>query len=202
MEEKTMRYFLGCLVVALFVLGFGQADAQKMYMGVGGSYTFDAFDQDAIWEGIGADPDELNGSWGASVFFGYGINANMAVQADFAYYFAFSPDEDALEDFELSVWTLMGAVKYGFTPDAKWNPYVIGGLGWGQFDTDGGLMIPDEDGVLEDSLSGLVARVGGGVDYKISEKVCVFAEVGYVFTFGDIEDWNFIDVRAGVGFSF
>ena len=197
-----MRYFLACLVAALFVLGVSSVNAQQMYIGVGGGYAFDAFDQDDVWAGYGADPDELNGSWAVSVFFGYGINEKMAVQADFAYYFAFSPDEDALEDLELSVWTLMGSVKYSFTPGATWSPYVIGGLGWGQFDTDGGLMIPDEDGVLEDSLSGLVARVGGGVDYKINETLSVFAEVGYVFTFGDIEDWNFIDVRAGLGYSF
>jgi opacity protein-like surface antigen len=198
-----MRYFLGCLVVALFVFSLSQADAQnKMYIGAGAGYAFDAFDQDATWTGIGADPDEINGSWAASVFFGYGISANLSVQADFAYYFAFSPDEDALDDVELSIWTLMGAVKYSFTPEGKWSPYVIGGLGWGQFNTDGGLLIPDQDGVLDDSQSGLVARVGGGVDYKINDKMCIFAEVGYNLTFGDIEDWNFIDVRAGVGFSF
>ena len=197
-----MRNLVAGLVFAIFVFAAGFVAAQEMYVGVFGGYAFEAFDQDAIWTGIGADPDEVNGSWAAGVLVGYGITENIDIVGDFAYYFAFSPDEDALEDFEASLWTITGGVKYSFSYDATWTPYVVGGLGWGKLEGDGGLTIPDEDGVADDEQSGLVARVGGGVEYAFGENTMLFADVGYVFTFGDIEDWNFFDVRVGIGMGF
>lgn len=195
-----MRYLFTSLVVALFVFGVSYANAQTMSVGAYGGYAFESFDQVDSFGGVELDPD-INGSWAAGVFFGYGVSDNITVLGDFAYYFAFSPDVDALEDNELAIWTLMGGVKYNFTMNAAFSPYVSGGLGWGNLSTDG-FEIPDEDGVFDDSQSGLVARVAGGVDYKLNDQMKAFAEVGYVFTFGDIEDWNFIDVRVGIGYSF
>ena len=203
-----MRYLLACLVVAAFasIAGYAGAQSGVVTAGVQGAYAFESFDRDAVWAGIGADPDEVNGSWGAGVWATYGINDNIDIVGDFMYYFGFSPDEDALDDYELSVWTVSGGLRYKFSTQAEWTPFVEGTVGWAKFETDspagGVFMIPDEDGVEDTEQSGLVARVAGGVMYAINESTSAFADVGYTFTFGDVEDWDFFDVRVGVGMGF
>jgi opacity protein-like surface antigen len=197
-----MRYLLACLVAGLFVLGISNADAaNKIYAGVAGGYAFQAFDQDTLWEGIGADPDEVNGSWAGHVFLGYGVWENLTIEADFGYFMGFEPNEDEVSDLSINLWDITGSAKYGF-PMGAFTPYVIGGLGWAKIDTDGGLQIPDSDGVLDSSQSGLLVRIGGGVEYKLNDQFTIIGDVGYNFTFGDIEDWNFIDVRVGIGYTF
>jgi opacity protein-like surface antigen len=196
-----MRYLLACLVAGLLLLGITNADAAKMYAGVAGGYAFQAFDQDTLWQSLGADPDEVNGSWAGHVFFGYGVWENLTIEASFSYYLGFEPNEDALDDFEVGLWDIMGSAKYGF-PMGDFTPYIIGGLGWAKIDADGGLQIPDSDGELDDNQSGLIARIGGGVEYKLTEQLMLMGDIGYNFTFGDIEDWNFFDVRVGIGYTF
>ena len=207
MEGQTMRYLLACLTLSLFVFAYGHANAQgNMYVGVAGGYALDAFDQDPIWSGIGADPDELQGTFAGHVFLGYMMNENLTFEGDFGYYFGWNPDESALEDYELTLMAGTVSAKYVFATDSEWRPYAIGGVGWGKFETEAPsgatFTIPDEDGALDTEQSGLLARVGGGIEYDISDTMMLCADVTYVLTFGDIEDWNFIDLRVGVAMTF
>jgi opacity protein-like surface antigen len=194
-----MRFALTCLAVGLFVFSVGYADAQEMYVGAFGGYAMEAFDQDPVWTGLGADPDEVKGSFLAGVFVGYNVSEMLAVEGSFGYYFKFTPDESDLDNNELTLWSFMGSAKYRFGMDTEWTPYVIGGVGWGKLETDPAtFMIPDQDGALDTEQSGMIARVGGGIEYVFGDNTMLVADVGYNFTFGDIEDWNFIDVRVGV----
>ena len=199
-----MRYAFACLTIALLVLVVGNANAQgDIYVGGFGGYAMDLFDQDDVWNGLTADPDEVNGSWLIGVLLGYNVSPEMAIEGSFAYNFKFQPDEEALDANELTVWTFMGSLKYRFATDAEWVPFVSGGVGWAKFETDPAtFMIPDQDGALDTEQTGLLVRVAGGIEYALNDGVLIIADVGYNFTFGDIEDWNFVDVRVGVGTSF
>ena len=201
-----MKYVLTCLTVALFVFGVSYADAQDMYIGAAGGYAFQMFDQDAVWTSLGADPDEVKGSFAGQVFFGYGVSETLDIEASLGWYLKFVPDESALEDYELKLFGLLVSAKYKFGMDSEWCPYIIGGVGWGKFSTEaptgGTFQIPDQDEVLDTEQTGLFARVGGGIEYPFSDSMTLLADVGYNFTFGDIEDWNFTDFRMGVRVTF
>ncbi len=204
-----MKYVLACLTIALLVFAATAANAQVMdggyYIGVAGGYTLQQFD--ALADDFGFDADEWKESWAGHVFVGWNYSDVLAIEADVGYYLKWEPDADpvAVGDEELKLITGTVSVKYTILiGESAWKPYVLGGIGWGRFETDGGVafMLADEDGVLDTEQSGLLWRVGGGVGGPITDTVDFVGDVTYVITTGDIEDLNFVDFRFGVRINF
>ena len=196
-----MRYLLACLVATLLI-GVGNASAQQMYAGVAGGYAFETFDVPAEVD----DWLEFDNSWAMYAYFGYCLQENLAVQADLGRCFGFPPEEsDSIldeDDLEVTVWTMIVSAKYSIQTEYVATPFVIGGIGWGWYEAKQEIPGVDDEDEAEIDDSGFVIRIGGGVDYKISEVLTLTADIGYVMSFGDVEDLNFIDVKVGIGYTF
>lgn len=187
-------------VALIFALCISNSNAQQMYIGAAGGLAIEMFDQDTLFKDMGANPDDVSNSWALYLFFGYGITERITIQADFGYFFGFGPDEEELDDADLTMWNLLASVKYYF-PMEKWIPFVMGGIGWASIDADD-MLIPDQDGNPDNTQSGMLMRIGGGIEYKLTDTFRIIGDIGYNFTFGDIEDWNFFDIRIGAGYNF
>ena len=201
-----MKYVLACLTIALLVFSATAANAQtQTYGGVAGSFAWNQFDRMGLSAADTWELDLMDDSWAGHLFGGWNYSEQLAIEADFGYYFRWEAGEDlealgARSDSELNMWALTVSGIYKIAVgDGAWTPYAIGGIGWGKFETAGtGFTIRDQDGGRDTDQSGWLWRLGGGVAVPISDTMDFVGDVTYVFTTGDIEDLDFVDFRFGV----
>ena len=96
--------------------------------------------------------------------------------------------------------TITASTK-GYILTGRFQPYVLVGLGAMTVDTD----VKDRLGVgpsKSDSEADFAMRFGGGLDFYATKNVVVDVGVGYVYPFGDVSDFDYLSVRAGVQYRF
>jgi opacity protein-like surface antigen len=210
-KEKEMKRIIGLCFVMLALIFSGSACSQEtnMYAALFGGYSLESFDQDLTWESVGVDPDEINGSWLMGVLFGYNFMKShdnrefLAFEGSLTWLNSFKPDDSNFDKFKVELWNFMGSIKYKWNHGHPWSPYIIGGIGYGQVTAKGGLNLPEDDVIKEKKEEqGFLVRIGSGIEFNINEKVFLFTDAGYNITMGDIEGWNFWDLRVGAGMRF
>lgn len=160
------------------------------YIGVGGNYAIEFF-------GGEGDGDLIGNSGGLKAFVGYRVHQNVAVQLRYDRYFGFDTDDrGAAGDFggEYTAWALMADVK-GYILTGRYQPYVIVGLGYIDFDSTNNRPVPDAG-------SGFGMRYGAGLDAHVTENIVMSPEVAWLQPYGDADDLAALTVGAALTYKF
>lgn len=175
------------------------ADAQDYvregwYVGARGVYAIEEFDVDA----------SVDDDFGFNVFAGYRMYEGLASDFEFEYIDAFSargrpagPDFD-IRTFDLSWNFRVYPLAWVFEPDSVFQrvqPYLSAGpsLQWVQLQrVPGG----DRD---EGNFAG---RLGGGIDFYLTDSVALSADAIYTIGTGDVSDYPYLSVGWGITYRF
>lgn len=171
---------LAVLVVAVFYsnnLCAQQADDNKFYVGVGGSYVDEDFDVSGF-----------DDSWGGNVKIGYSFHPLGDIEFVFDYLDSF----DYAESYEFDIRTYMVAVKGGFPiPRERGKLSVVVGAG---------LMTADAEASLDDT--DFCGKVGLGYDVFVTPAISIGVEGNYTIGFSDLEDIGYFQYSLGAAFHF
>jgi opacity protein-like surface antigen len=116
---------------------------------------------------------------GIGVAGGYNWNSRIGLEADLAV--VPTVTQGVLVNFDSSTWNLTGNVLYHFRAQRdKWTPFVVGGIGIGHGSTD----LVANDPLLQqfganDSTTGLVTNVGGGLKYYLNNRFGLRGDLRY-----------------------
>ena len=174
------------------------------YIGIGGVYAVELFDENKIEDDFGGGAHvEADNSSGFNVRAGYRVHPNVAVEALYENYLQFNIDaEDNLGDrahARVGAWSTTANVK-GYVLTGRWQPYAVVGLGY----LSGDFFARDvrTNGHFSSTEDGFMMRFGVGMDACIDEHWAMGPEIAYVLPFGDVEDFDFLTISAGVRYKF
>lgn len=123
-----------------------------------------------IGAGFGGDLESAPFTFGAAI--GYGLTERWAIEGDL--YFQPDATEGQLVEFDTALWGLSANVLYHFTAD-RFTPYVAGGVGFANADTD----LEDGGLVTDDTSSKFVWDWGGGVKAALTDRFGLRADLRY-----------------------
>jgi opacity protein-like surface antigen len=149
-----------------------QAPTSGFYLGVGGSYAWENFDN--------TDGIDIDNTWGFNAHAGYQFMKYLALEANYDWLDDFDLKADGLSA-DLTIQTLMLDVKLTWPIDPV-VPYVRGGIGWmwAEIDLDGSTS--DND---------FAWNLGAGVDYFFTKNVSLGLDFKYVWGTGDLDDFQY-----------
>jgi len=190
--------FFAVLVVVVFSctsLYAGQDHLDHFYVGVGGSYAVEDFD----------DSPDFDNSWGVNAKIGYHTHPLLDIEFDFDYLnnFEYSETYKVLgtrfeEEGEVEIFTCMFVLKGYFpisTEKVKLSTVVGAGLMQADFK-------------YRSSFSGsndeidLCAKVGLGLDFFAFQDISLGIEGNYTFGFGDLDDIRYFNFTIGAAYHF
>jgi len=172
----SKKVIAGILAGAMMLLG-GTAMAADSGYYVSGSIG------SSVNADTGNDTLDLDDGFAGSIAIGEYITEKFRVEAEYQYF------ENDVNDYDMDVNSLMANVYYDIGTWAGFTPYVTTGIGVGWFDLD-----------QVDKESTMVYKVGGGVDYAITDDV----KAGVRYTYFEADNLNFDTslVSAVVTYSF
>ena len=171
------------VAIAVVTMSVAANAQEKGDMAVGGNFVV----------GMG---DEIT-NFGIGAKFQYNVTNPIRLEAQFTY---FLPKDygDGFGDAKLKMWDLSAYVHYLFPVADQINVYPLAGLGIlgvtasAEADTGFGTYSASA------STSNFGFGLGGGIDYKLSEKLILNAEVKYRLG----GDWNRLFLSAGIAYKF
>ncbi len=174
---KVFRFALSilCVLGAAPVLA-QDYDRSGMYGQLNGVASFDSID--------GVPSSALDTAIGVSGRIGYRFSPRLAFEGQLEYSGDFAC---CGADITATVVTANG--KF-FVMTERAQPYLLWGLG-GAF---GSFSIPGFGSAKD---SGFAVKIGGGLDYYVSESWGLTGEVAYNIGTGDLEDFNYIAIGWG-----
>jgi opacity protein-like surface antigen len=162
---------------------------QGVYVGIGGLYAMENFDRDAAFNDPTLDIDAED-TGGPQLRLGYRVHPRFAGELLFQYYadFNVSTGDNQIDD-DFSGWSLtLNAKAYALL--GRIQPYGVLGIG--------ALVFDDKQG----SNDGFLARLGGGLDFYLTESVVLDFEVAYALPTGSIDDFPFTTFAAGIQYRY
>lgn len=168
-------------ILALLALGASAAFAQDysrtgMYGQLNGVASFDSID--------GVPSSALDNAIGVSGRIGYRLTPRLAFEGQVEY-----SGDFACCGADVSATVVTANGKF-FVMTERAQPYLLWGLG-GAF---GSFSIPGFGSAKD---SGFAVKIGGGLDYYVSESWGLTGEVSYNIGTGDLEDFNYIAIGWG-----
>ncbi len=160
------------------------------YLGVGGVYAIELFDDQAT---------RVDNSSGLHVRGGYRFHPNFAVEGLYEWYNEFDTDRGHYDGWSLTA----NAKAYALT--GRFQPYAVIGLGYLKINGSGGNPPAAPSGPPHFAAAagdGFEMRFGAGMDACITEHWALGPEVAYVLPFNDAEDLDFVEVSLGVRYKF
>ena len=199
---------LAALSVAFVFPTLASAEDSGLYLGIGGSYTWDNFD--------GADDDlygldmDFDGGLGVRLQGGYQFNSLLSIQFDLDFVQGLEMSDSVFIegvpvtlDAEMDLITYTVAAKLSFDMDSDVaKPFILAGVGAisGDLKATGSAMgVSVSESYSE---SDLCAKFGGGIDFFTTENVSLGVEGSYVLGFGDMDEIKFFSLTAGVTYHF
>lgn len=189
---------LGLVAAPFAAHAEGNYTRSGAYVGINGTYALENFD-------LGSDVS-ASGSPGVSVYAGYRLHANFALQGDVDYYKAFDVDLSGSKVGNVDAFSWMVNAK-GFILEGRVQPYGVVGIG--------GLYTNQIDGVYCISTpahshcdAGNVSRVsaifrpGLGVDFYLTPEIVLNLQGAYTIPTGSQSDYQFGLLGAGVQYRF
>lgn len=173
--------------------GMGAAGKGFHYIGLGGSYAFEAFDDDDLEDCIYPVDADFDDAWGVNLKYGYHFTDYFSLEGNFDYLANFETDESETVgpwvldvEGELDIWTLMVSGKV--SKPGNVSPFLVVGAGLMNAKLDAKLSVSGL-GFLsdDDSDTQVCAKIGAGVDYFPTNNVSVGIEWSYVFGLSDFE---------------
>lgn len=168
--------------------------ATGFYVGAGGSYAVENFDDDDD------DFKDINydNSWGINAKVGYHLHELLDLEFNYDYLNKFEVDDSSTVlgtrfdvDIDVEVMTYMFTLK-GFFPIAsekvKLSVVAAGGLMYAEAGSDNEI-----DGC---------AKLGLGLDYFLIQNFSAGIEGNYTLGFGDLDDIRYFNFTLGVAYHF
>lgn len=158
------------------------------------TYAIEDFDVDSEYEGetagVFSEGFNFDDTWGFNVRGGYRAHPNLAVEIEYEQYDDFLDSRGA----DLEAWSLTANAKiYALTGCIQ--PFALLGAGIAEFEaSDSKLGSGDADD--------FVARAGLGTDVYITENLAITTDASYMFTTGDIDDFDFVALSLGAMWRF
>ena len=187
---KTWSGILGASLAALLALAAppeASADpaTDGLYLGIGPAVAFEDFDG-----GGSVDPDE---AWGFNAWGGYRFNQWLGAELQLEYlngfdFSFFGADIDAeVVNFHATakLFPLASLLPARVQPFLRAGP----GMTWIEFEADFGADSDDAD---------FSARLGGGLDVYLTERIALQVASSYLLTTGDVDDVSHVDLVFGV----
>ena len=162
-----------------------------LYVGMAGVFAPENFDRDAAIEGVDTNLEiGADDGGGFEVRGGYRLHPNFAGELLFQYYAGFSVNNRSNgENDNFNGWSLTLNAK-GYPLLGRIQPYGLAGFGTLGFPEKRG---PD---------FGFVARLGGGVDFYLSEAWVLTGEAAYMLPAGSIDDYQFATFSFGIQYRY
>ncbi|GEM_PF-4112824 len=194
-----MRSLIAMLLLmgGLFLI-CGQANAQEdtltgFYGGLGLSL--------AAPTGDSADKLDLENGFGGNLKLGYNINSYFAVELDSL---AVAGFKDLYNAKTFGLVTSINSKGYFMErlETRALQPYGLVGVGYGRFDIGNG--VSDTGNINGGVVDGPMVRIGVGVDYIVTRRINVYAEVSHYQGGTDLDDspFDLIPVTVGVQVKF
>jgi Outer membrane protein beta-barrel domain len=199
--------FFAVLVVVIFSstsLYAGQDHLDHFYVGAGGSYAVEDFD----------DSPDYDNSWGVNAKIGYHTHPLLDIELNFDYLnnFEYSETYKVLGtrfegEVDLEIFTCMFALK-GYFPISteKVKLSTIVGAGLMQADSKYEFSIselPDETSISgSDDEIDLCGKIGLGLDFFTTQDISLGIEGNYTFGFGDLDDIMYFNFTIGAAYHF
>ena len=171
--------FFAVLVVVIFYstsLYAGQDHLDHFYVGIGGSYAVEDFD----------DSPDFDNSWGANAKIGYHTHPLLDIELNFDYLNKFE-----YNIVDLEIFTCMFVLKGYFpvsTEKVKLSTVVGAGLMHADFKSD-------------DEID-LCGKVGLGLDFFAFQDISLGIEGNYTFGFGDLDEIRYFNFTIGAAYHF
>ena len=204
-----MKKFVTPLKLALmifFLLSSYAHAATGLYVGAGGSYAVENFDDnDDDFENINFD-----NSWGINAKVGYHLHELVDLEFSYDYLHKFEVDDSSTVagtrfdvDIEVEVMTYMFTLKGFFPiPSEKVKLSVVAGGGVMYADADRKVKIAgNSTSTSDDEIDGC-AKFGLGFDYFLIENFSAGIEGNYTLGFGDLDDIRYFNFTLGVAYHF
>jgi opacity protein-like surface antigen len=181
------------------------------FVGFGGSYAFETFEDDAeadYREKLGPAVNlSVDNSAGINARVGYRCHRRFSAEAEVEWLNGFKSDltqpgfaQLAKVDFEPVVVTTN--VK-GYLLTGRYQPFLLVGAGAMTADTNVrepvGLAFT---GVGNESDNNFAMRFGGGIDFYATEQVVVSLEADYVRPFGNLDALDYVSISWGIQYRF
>jgi opacity protein-like surface antigen len=166
---------------------------QSSYLQLNAGLAIENFDLDEVEDATGSDID-VDESFIISGRFGRRFSEKAAGEIVFDWVDGFDLETGGTEFGTLDGWSISGNLKlYPYSGDVE--PYAQLGLGVlsGEFKDTVGAGISEEE-------SDLALRGGGGIDISLSPTVFFNLDAVYTLATGDLDEFDFFTVTAGVGF--
>lgn len=171
-----------------------------LYLGlgfVGGVYTQADSETEKELAAIGYVIDvESSVAAGLDLQAGYRLHPHAAAQVHFQYFPNTDVEFDGVKVIEADTWTLTGDIK-GYVFTKRFQPYVLAGLG---------IMHTKQKDTLglgfTESTEEFAVRLGGGIDYYLTENFVFEVELGGVLPSGDLKDLDLFTFAVGLQYRF
>jgi opacity protein-like surface antigen len=183
-----VRWVSLVLVLCAATPAFAQDFAREGFSaGAGLSFASEEFDDDGF---------DFDDTWGASLAGGYRFHPNFALDGRLEFTGDFEGDAGPV-DVDVNIWTLTANAQF-FLLTGQFQPYLIGGLGYGEAEVD----VDTPFGGGDDDEDGLIWRLGAGIDAYASRNVVLGFEAAYNFGTNDLDDFDYWTVTALVKYRF
>jgi opacity protein-like surface antigen len=123
------------------------------------------------------------------------MTPHVAAEMTFEWLNGFDPGYGGFPGID--TWSLgVGLRAYLLT--GRVQPYGLLGLGVAK----GNVEKPSDDSTLQISGTGGELRLGGGVEVYLTDEVVLDLGLAYPFRMGDLEDFDYLTISAGVSYRF
>lgn len=175
--------------------GVGQAYVGANVIGAFERFHFESVVLRGDYPWVGDRPTAEN-VVGGNVRFGYRAHKHIAVELLGEFYDKVDVELFGVEYAEIVAWALMANAKV-YVTDRQAQPYI--GCAFGALTAEA----EDKFGLgLTDEESEVVIRPSIGVDIYLIDRLAIDVEAAYMFPTGDIDDYQFWTLGAGLQLRF
>ncbi len=199
------------LVLVSAAPGNAQDDfARKgFYVGLGGTYAIDTFEnelEDEIEDALGGPVNvSVDDSLGINGRIGYRFHRHFSAEVQAEWLDGFEADVSVpgfgkIAGVDLEPWVVTGNVK-GHLLTGRYQPFLLVGLGV----MTAKAKVRDTVGLglsASERLTDFTTRFGAGVDLYATEKVVFSVGADYVLPIGDLDDADYVSVGWGLQYRF
>lgn len=164
---------------------------EGLYVGIGGLLALENFDRDAAIEGVGTALEiGADDAGGLELRGGYRAHPNFAGEMLFQFFSGFSVNNRSNGSNDTFNGWLLAANAKGYAMLDRIQPYALAGVGLLAFTEKRG------------SELGFITRIGGGIDFYLSQSVVLDLEIVYVLPAGSLDDYQFTTFAAGIEYRY
>lgn len=134
---------------------------------------------------------------GFDIYLGWRLHKYVAAELEVEYLPEVKFDEDGGDFVEAETLVFSGAVR-GILPLGRFEPYVLGGIGFMDADVDDVRNL----GVILDEGTDLAIRFGGGFDFHLHRNVALRFSAEWMLPRGDIHEMEYVSIGGGLQYRF